>query len=140
MIAKYLRWVAVAAFAVGVGLLAGCSEVGEPTTSSGDSGLDTWYGVTGFVYTTDPGGGFTPVEGVYCCVYCWDCASYVFGSDTSNKYGQYWCQGTYAEAIAHDGHTMTVYGIVDNVVAYESAQFEFEYPSVTVNLYPAGGD
>jgi hypothetical protein len=52
MIAKYLRWVAVAAFAVGVGLLVGCSESGNLPTGGGDNGnYDTYYGsVDGYVY------------------------------------------------------------------------------------------
>ncbi|MGD8719016.1 MAG: hypothetical protein PVH29_09365 [Candidatus Zixiibacteriota bacterium] len=142
MVTKYFRWVAVAAFAVGVGLLVGCSEVGEPTTPLATTDTDEDYGVFGTVYDNEDESVANPVPNCDCSVYCWDCQTFVFGSDTSNQYGGYECRTTPSVASAHDTHEMTVYGSTNGMtITHESYMFEFSAPKdLDVNLYPAGGD
>jgi hypothetical protein len=129
----------VAAFALGVGLLVGCSDVGEPTVSPSALQEDIPYGVAGAVYDDEDLTVANPVPGVYCVVWCHDCETYVFSADTSDINGSYYCTAPPYEAAAHDGHMMTVYGIVNNEVVYASYMFQYSMTSLSmfnVNLYP----
>jgi hypothetical protein len=142
MLTGYFRWVAVAAFALGVGLLVGCSDVGETATPVVTTDRDPAYGVGGTVYDNEDETVANPVPNCACSVYCWDCETFVFNPDTSDLNGIYWCDATPSEASAHDGHEMAVYGTTNGMtITHESPRFEFTAPNEWgINLHPAGGD